>query len=192
VSYEARAVRPAGRRKGEKKANGTVRATEAHPEHFCFQCLTVVQTSHHPVRSRRLVPGRNGDCNLVKRLAPQAGLEPATLRLTAGSSSFCWVLPDVAVGCWKEPIFNGVNKLSLAGMRRVLLGVAASCGAQKARKRQCDCRRVGDRYSALSRHDLPRGRGTHIRRSPTNPVRFSPFRCAWSKTICHWSSFDTP
>ena len=37
--------------------------------------------------------------NLLKRLAPQAGFEPATLRLTAGCQSSCCVLPGVATCC---------------------------------------------------------------------------------------------
>jgi len=83
----------------------------------------------------------------MKRLAPQVGLEPTTLRLTAGFSSFCRVLPHIAPSCWKAPISLGVKNLSLAGTCRVLLEVAASCGTQKARKRQCGSRRVGDRRS---------------------------------------------
>ena len=76
-------------------------------------------------------------CKLLKGLAPQVGLEPTTLRLTAGSRSFCRVLLPVAVSCWKEPISRGVKNLPLAAPCRELPRVAAHCGAQKARKRQC-------------------------------------------------------
>ena len=83
-------------------------------------------------------------CNLLKRLAPQVGLEPTTLRLTAGFCSFCRNLHHVADGCRRAPFSKGVKNLPLAGTRCVLLGVAASCGAEKARKRQSRSRRVGD------------------------------------------------
>jgi len=67
----------------------------------------------------------------------RVGLEPTTLRLTAGSRRFCRMLPHVALSCSKEPISLGVKNLPLAGRCRVLLEVAASCGAQKAKKGQC-------------------------------------------------------
>jgi len=60
----------------------------------------------------------------------------------AGFSLCCCTLPHVAPHCRSEPISRGVNDLSLAGTCRVLLEVAASCGAQKARKRQRGTRRV--------------------------------------------------
>ena len=76
----------------------------------------------------------------------------ATLRLTAGSDRFCRVLPHVAGSCWKEPISRGVKNLPLAGTSRELLGVAAHCGTQKARKRQCRSRSIGGGAHAHHAH----------------------------------------
>ena len=79
----------------------------------------------------------------------------ATLRLTAGSHASCRMLLHVAAHCRREPISRGVKILPLAGTSRGLLGVAASCGAQKARKRQTVSRRVGDRgLQHGARHSL--------------------------------------
>jgi hypothetical protein len=53
--------------------------------------------------------------------APQVGLEPTTLRLTAGSIRFCRVLPDCASSCFLALFRKTRMDLPLASICRKLL-----------------------------------------------------------------------
>ena len=124
-------------------------------------------------------------------VAPQVGLEPTTLRLTAGFFALCRDLLHVAGGCRTAPFSKGVKNLPLAGTCPVLQGVSGSCGAQKARKRQRGSRRVEGRgrrrrsgagrrvrSGLLGCESLPQGRGPHMVRASGNPVGF---RTCWAR-----------
>ena len=74
------------------------------------------------------------------RLAPRAGLEPATLRLTAGTDGGSRTLWPVASLCRiaRVPRQNGVD--FIFALCRLLLPLAGVCGNQRARKGQrADC-----------------------------------------------------
>jgi hypothetical protein len=59
---------------------------------------------------------------ILNGLAPQAGFEPATLRLTAGFRSSCRVLPGVAACCWTLRPPNGTKTARSDGHRSCLHG----------------------------------------------------------------------
>src|SRR5262249_52771044 len=53
--------------------------------------------------------------------APQVGLEPTTLRLTAGSNNYCLVLPGFASSCFLVLLHRKQTDLLLASICRFLL-----------------------------------------------------------------------
>src|SRR5262245_38528674 len=53
--------------------------------------------------------------------APQVGLEPTTLRLTAGSNNYCLVLPRFASSCFLVLSHRKQTNLLLASICRILL-----------------------------------------------------------------------
>ena len=60
---------------------------------------TEVMSAKRHENGTRVPAGLSECCKRLKRMAPQAGVEPATLRLTAGFRSSCWKLPGVAACC---------------------------------------------------------------------------------------------
>ena len=63
--------------------------------------------NHQHIMAKHLIPrsdpGWDDDANSLKRLAPQAGFEPATLRLTASFGHCCSNLPHNASRCLLVP-----------------------------------------------------------------------------------------
>ena len=72
----------------------------------------------------------------VKRLAPQAGFEPATLRLTGGKRSVSRALLVLAQSCWMAHFTNeNLANFALALCRGLRVFVAFGC-TERARKGQ--------------------------------------------------------
>jgi hypothetical protein len=63
---------------------------------------------------------RNSLKRQIKK-APQVGLEPTTLRLTAGSNNYCLVLPGFASSCFLMLSRRKQTNLVLASICRILL-----------------------------------------------------------------------
>ena len=88
--------------------------------------------SGHNQQKRGNRRGEKAD-NQLKEKAPQVGLEPTTLRLTAGSNNYCLVLPGFAPSCFLVLSHRKQTNLLLASICRILLCVASSCVAHLAR-----------------------------------------------------------
>ena len=62
------------------------------------------------------------DLGLAKALiGPQVGLEPTTLRLTAGSDNYCGILPDFASSCFLVLSHRKPTDLVLVSICRAVL-----------------------------------------------------------------------
>jgi hypothetical protein len=102
-----------------------------------LRALETVATQHGVEASNAILEaaghkgGQNQQIKRIKRVrrgynkhkakAPQVGLEPTTLRLTAGSNNYCLVLPGFASSCFLVLSHRKHTDLLLASICRILL-----------------------------------------------------------------------